>query len=174
MWTYERSQQGFAAPDKLRCLGPTNEPLYLYVRTSDSVKKLLDRSQTTAYSCHSLVLSNQYGDRNKVRLKGALFVHLTYVFKLLRLFSYIVWESVLSYGGDSRIHGFHQIEKSVDPAGLLPLDRRKDNKEVMDRIIDYQQQPKQTKLTLKRTFCKRAFCNFLKLHSSSFKMRMLA
>ncbi|KOB65764.1 Lacunin, partial [Operophtera brumata] len=32
LWSYERSQQGFAAPDKLRCLGPTNEPLYLSVR----------------------------------------------------------------------------------------------------------------------------------------------
>lgn len=31
LWYYERSQQGFAAPDKLRCLGPTNEPLYLSV-----------------------------------------------------------------------------------------------------------------------------------------------
>ncbi|XP_037294252.1 papilin-like isoform X4 [Manduca sexta] len=29
LWFYERSQQGFAAPDKLRCLGPTTEPLYL-------------------------------------------------------------------------------------------------------------------------------------------------
>ncbi|XP_047994781.1 papilin-like isoform X5 [Leguminivora glycinivorella] len=28
-WHYERSVQGFAAPDKLRCLGPINEPLYL-------------------------------------------------------------------------------------------------------------------------------------------------
>ncbi|CAF4798136.1 unnamed protein product [Pieris macdunnoughi] len=29
LWYYERSQQGFAAPDKLRSLGPTTEPLYL-------------------------------------------------------------------------------------------------------------------------------------------------
>ncbi|XP_041970064.1 papilin-like isoform X2 [Aricia agestis] len=29
LWHYERSQLGFAAPDKLRCLGPTNESLYL-------------------------------------------------------------------------------------------------------------------------------------------------
>ncbi|XP_072930145.1 papilin isoform X3 [Epargyreus clarus] len=29
LWHYERNQQGFAAPDKLRCIGPTNEPLYL-------------------------------------------------------------------------------------------------------------------------------------------------
>ncbi|KAF9796339.1 hypothetical protein SFRURICE_001912 [Spodoptera frugiperda] len=27
LWTYERSQQGFPAPDKLRCLGPITEPL---------------------------------------------------------------------------------------------------------------------------------------------------
>ncbi|CAK1550996.1 unnamed protein product [Leptosia nina] len=29
LWYYERSQQGFASPDKLRSLGPTTEPLYL-------------------------------------------------------------------------------------------------------------------------------------------------
>ncbi|XP_052743989.1 papilin isoform X2 [Bicyclus anynana] len=31
LWHYERSQQGLAAPDKLRCLGPTTEPLYLSI-----------------------------------------------------------------------------------------------------------------------------------------------
>ncbi|PZC74553.1 hypothetical protein B5X24_HaOG207687 [Helicoverpa armigera] len=35
LWTYERSQQGFAAPDKLRCLGPTTEPLYLSLLLQD-------------------------------------------------------------------------------------------------------------------------------------------
>ncbi|XP_050354058.1 papilin isoform X6 [Nymphalis io] len=35
LWHYERSQQGFAAPDKLRCLGPTNEPLYLSLLLQD-------------------------------------------------------------------------------------------------------------------------------------------
>ncbi|XP_013170735.1 PREDICTED: papilin isoform X4 [Papilio xuthus] len=34
-WHYERSQQGFAAPDKLRCLGPTTEPLYLSLLLQD-------------------------------------------------------------------------------------------------------------------------------------------
>ncbi|XP_069360607.1 papilin isoform X3 [Maniola hyperantus] len=31
LWHYERSQQGLAAPDKLKCLGPTTEPLYLSI-----------------------------------------------------------------------------------------------------------------------------------------------
>ncbi|XP_068619320.1 papilin [Battus philenor] len=35
LWHYERSQQGFAAPDKLRCLGPTTEPLYLSLLLQD-------------------------------------------------------------------------------------------------------------------------------------------
>ncbi|XP_048486291.1 papilin isoform X3 [Plutella xylostella] len=35
LWQYERSQQGFPAPDKLRCLGPTNEPLYLSLLLQD-------------------------------------------------------------------------------------------------------------------------------------------
>ncbi|KAI8425353.1 hypothetical protein MSG28_007114 [Choristoneura fumiferana] len=34
-WHYERSQQGFAAPDKLRCMGPTTEPLYLSLLLQD-------------------------------------------------------------------------------------------------------------------------------------------
>ncbi|XP_061384586.1 papilin isoform X3 [Danaus plexippus] len=35
LWHYERSQQGYAAPDKLRCLGPTDEPLYLSLLLQD-------------------------------------------------------------------------------------------------------------------------------------------
>ncbi|KAF9413443.1 hypothetical protein HW555_008335 [Spodoptera exigua] len=35
LWTYERSQQGFPAPDKLRCLGPITEPLYLSLLLQD-------------------------------------------------------------------------------------------------------------------------------------------
>ncbi|XP_022817707.1 papilin-like isoform X2 [Spodoptera litura] len=35
LWTYERSQQGFPAPDKLRCLGPITEPLYLSLLRQD-------------------------------------------------------------------------------------------------------------------------------------------
>lgn len=30
-WTYERKPNGFAAPDRLSCLGPTSEPVYLVV-----------------------------------------------------------------------------------------------------------------------------------------------
>lgn len=36
LWFYERSQQGLAAPDKLRCLGPITEPLYLSVCSLNS------------------------------------------------------------------------------------------------------------------------------------------
>ncbi|XP_026315037.1 papilin isoform X10 [Hyposmocoma kahamanoa] len=36
LWHYERSQQGFAAPDVLRCQGPTNEPLYLSLLLQDT------------------------------------------------------------------------------------------------------------------------------------------
>ncbi|CAH1637578.1 unnamed protein product [Spodoptera littoralis] len=35
LWTYERSQQGFHAPDKLRCKGPITEPLYLSLLLQD-------------------------------------------------------------------------------------------------------------------------------------------
>ncbi|XP_052756348.1 papilin isoform X3 [Galleria mellonella] len=34
-WHYERNQRGFAAPDKLRCLGPINEPLILSLLLQD-------------------------------------------------------------------------------------------------------------------------------------------
>ncbi|CAB3248675.1 unnamed protein product [Arctia plantaginis] len=35
LWTYERSQSSYPAPDKLRCMGPTIEPLYLSLLLQD-------------------------------------------------------------------------------------------------------------------------------------------
>lgn len=35
LWLYERSPQGFAAPDSLSCLGPTTEPLYIVLLSQD-------------------------------------------------------------------------------------------------------------------------------------------
>lgn len=33
IWHYERTPQGFAAPDSITCIGPTSEAVYLAVNT---------------------------------------------------------------------------------------------------------------------------------------------
>lgn len=38
LWDYERRHQGFAAPDILRCQGPTTEPLILSVSQPEDLK----------------------------------------------------------------------------------------------------------------------------------------
>lgn len=39
IWHYERKPQGFAAPDRLHCIGPTSEAIYLVVSRHLNLKR---------------------------------------------------------------------------------------------------------------------------------------